>query len=193
MRNFSKKDIFVILLIVIIFFLLILPVFSPVYGPSNIYRCQKNLRQIGIALKSYQIEYGNKIYYPDANGGSFVARTYSTEILPEAKIYHCPATEDEINPQKLRSVGLKRGRNSGDPNEINATSYAGRKNALDPSYRLFRINRDIAITTIASDDIHQPIESYNHGNYNCFLFLDGHTEEHLISEKSNLLLYPLMN
>ena len=217
MKDFSIKE-FVVVSMIILSFILIFSackgssnpgereaskreVSKPGAKKANLLKCTKNLKQIGVAIKMYQIDFGNKVRFPDANGGSFITRLYAVKVLPETKIYICPATSDKTDDEKLKALGSQQGINSGDTDSINATSYCGRKNGNCRTYPgLFRTKRDAAITTIGSDDFNQPKgKKYNHEEKQPFLFLDGHLESKKTSGSNtnkadfSLFMDPLTN
>ena len=180
-KGFVLTELIIIIIIIGILAALLLPALKSVSDKAKQAKCKANLSQIGKALFMYKADFGRYRRYPDANGGSFLARMYSTKILLEKKVFICPATGDYTNDQRLQELGSKHGENSGDGYK-NAISYAGRKNAIQRRYPgLFRMHRDTAITSIGSDDFHQPAgTSYNHSRVNIFLFQDGHTESRRI-------------
>ena len=148
-KGFTLVELLVVIAIIGILAAMLLPVLSSVMEKANQGRCQSNLKQIATGIKSYQIDFGNKVRYPDTAGGGFIARVYYTKVLPETKIFLCPSTGDINNDADLKALGQKYEQAAGDDDGTNCISYAGRQNHNYKTYPgLYRAKRDTAITTM---------------------------------------------
>ena len=142
---------------------------------ANQTRCQENLRQMGLSMRMYVMSEGNNVRYPQADGGGFLAKLYSSGVLRNTEIFRCPSTGDEITPEKLKALGRRKGKNAVDLDEENAISYAGRKNSRQGRYPGIAGGRRRPATCVIGSDDWQDTPNHANGAVVCFLFLDGHT------------------
>lgn len=170
-KGFTLIELLVVIAIIAILASLLLPVLAQVRERANQTKCKANLNQMGTSMKIYVDDFGKKKFYPDTNGGGFVARLYQTNVLKESQVYLCPSTtDDNLGGDDLETV-------LAEEISTNALSYAGRKNVNQQQYPgIFSTSKDVSATTIISDDFDQPEDSFNHENLVNFLFLDGHVD-----------------
>lgn len=164
----SRVDILAILVILftcVIF--LLLPLCQSQLKKSREGRCKENLKELNRGLRIYVEEEGGTWYYPDANGGGFLTRLYQTGIIKETKLFLCPSTSDRTSRKKMLEL-------CGEDSEvINATSYAGRKNA-SIEYPGIRVRYADILTSLASDDF-QNTSNHENGQLIMVVYYDGHT------------------
>lgn len=135
---------------------------------AKLTQCKSNLKQLGMGLQMYVMDEGRGVYYPDANGGGFVARLYQAETLTESLCFQCSGSGDRVSSESIQSLKAE--------DEGNAISYAGRKNANQREYPgLFRVHRDTSLTSLASDDW-QGTNNHCDGQTIAVLYQDGHVD-----------------
>jgi prepilin-type processing-associated H-X9-DG protein len=111
--------------------------------------CTSNLKQIGLAMKQYAMDYDG--WFPDKSGPLGFEKLRSKEYLTDCKVYSCPSCKGykEISSQKLN-------------NKI--VDYVYRSGLRDND------DHDQSKTPLAWD------RPTNHENYGNVLFLDGHVK-----------------
>jgi prepilin-type processing-associated H-X9-DG protein len=111
--------------------------------------CASNLKQIGLSLKQYAMDYDG--WFPDKSGPLGFEKLRSKEYLTDYHVYHCPSCKGFIGKgnQKLN-------------NKI--VDYVYRSGLRDND------DHDQSKTPLAWD------RPTNHENYGNVLFLDGHVK-----------------
>ena len=113
--------------------------------------CQSNLKQIGLSLKQYAMDYND--WLPDESGGAGLEQLRSNDYLTDYEVYHCPSSKSpkgESN-QKLNDK---------------IVDYIYRAGLKDPPVNC----KDSSKIPVIWD------KPTNHKNYGNVLFLDGHVK-----------------
>lgn len=172
-KGFTLVELLVILVLIAIAVSAMLPVLTTVRERSGDHGCTNRLGQLGKGIQVYfnHDSYGRGRLYPDANGGGFFARLYQVRLWDEPGIFRCPYSTDEIpSDEKLKKLTDE------DADQINAISYAGRKNKNQKAYPgLWQWYKDTTGTTIGSDDW-QGGPNHEYGRLISVVFLDSHVE-----------------
>ena len=101
-RGFTLIELIVLIVVVAVCLIVVIPVFS-VREKARQARCKSNLKQMGTGMHLYTEKYGQ--YFPDTNGGGFLARLYQTDILQDVQIYRYlnqNRVSSNSNPWRLR-------------------------------------------------------------------------------------------
>jgi prepilin-type processing-associated H-X9-DG protein len=158
-KKFGCKEDVIIIAVVIFAIIMILPALSNLFSPrrhrrsSKIY-CTSNLKQIGLALKQYAMDYED--YFPPENNSYGLDMLRELDYLTDYGVYVCP------------EKGTPRG-TVGIINELNCDYiYIGG----------LKEGKDYADVPLAFD------KPNNHKNYFNVLFLDGHVKGYPITVKN---------
>lgn len=172
MTGFTLIELLVVIAIIALLAAILLPSLGKVTEKAKQVKCKANLDQFGKSLLLYIDDFGEKRSYPDANGAGFLVKLYKTETLSEYSVYVCPSTTDQNEKGALLEDITGE-----DPIDVNAVSYAGRKNADQKVYPGLFVTTKLATTTpTAADDRDQPVDTWNHPDLMNMLFLDGHVD-----------------
>lgn len=154
--------------------------------------CQKQLKQLSLALQLYIDARGKGSRLPPASGGEFWAYLYRTEIILEPDDFLCPAVADVHTGYCARGFENCTDRCSQSQNDNNdngndllktpippqACSYGGRINELGHPYRIFT-GKGASDTPIGCDDDEG---TPNHLDWVNVVFFDGHCREISITD-----------
>ena len=210
-KGFTLIELMIVISIILVLMALVVVVGPPIFAQVRDMRCKNNLKQIHLALGTYQNSFGGK--YPDRDGDLFLALLYLTGKLTNKDTFICPedaiknkARWDETPGRRTDQKFLYPGENpevqpgrsiwpdtSGwnkdtfEPWEI---SYAGRKNdpAKDNEFSLAGPPREP--TPIVSDDTENENGEIDrtpiHGDHLNVLLTDGSIKQMamVVGEKS---------
>jgi prepilin-type N-terminal cleavage/methylation domain-containing protein len=91
-KGFTLIELMIVISIILVLMALVVVVGPTIFAQVRDMQCQNNLKQIYLALGTYQNEFGGK--YPDKNGDLFLAMLYFTGNLINKDTFICP--EDAI-------------------------------------------------------------------------------------------------
>jgi prepilin-type N-terminal cleavage/methylation domain-containing protein/prepilin-type processing-associated H-X9-DG protein len=105
-RGFTLIELLVVIAIIAILAAILFPVFSRAQEKARQSSCSSNLRQLGMAVKQYTIDYDNR-YMPSwgATGGQEPnAGIWQVFLLPytrNAQIFDCPTSPDSVSEEMI--------------------------------------------------------------------------------------------
>jgi len=145
---FTLIELLVVIAIIAILAAFLMPALSLAREKSRRVTCAANLKQVGLALRSYASENGE--YFPPDDNAAGLRNLFTGKHLTSAKIFVCPSTET------VAAIGV----NLDDDH-------------LDYVFRGGQTEKDCGVETgIMADRIETP----NHKAYGNVLFGDGHVK-----------------
>jgi prepilin-type N-terminal cleavage/methylation domain-containing protein len=185
-RAFTLVELLVVITIIVVLAGIIFPVALSMAGKGAETKCMMQLKELSRGLMIYKSE--NK-KYPPYSGRQFVAALYRSNVVNEARLFHCPASDFvEGDGWEKQAEDALKGKLA-DPVDEAATSYAGRRN--DPKHKTTITSAErnkIPASRIAvfCDQIWEGPKGpeTNHGDRLFVAYLDNHVD--MLKVKENL-------
>jgi prepilin-type N-terminal cleavage/methylation domain-containing protein/prepilin-type processing-associated H-X9-DG protein len=178
-RGFTLVELMVVISIIVVLAGLTFSVVINVRGRADDMACQHRLREMGMALLSYEADHGK---VPGYSGREFLAELYRADLGIEARQLICPCSDEAaLDDYAERAEAALEGKR-GDPVGAEATTYfarlagKGRKSIRSERRRKVRASKIPIVCDGTFLDPETGELMSAHGDYMFVLYLDGHVE-----------------